>query len=174
MRQSKRVAILLLVELDEKIHPSAATRLDNKPGWEENPRGFPHVEGAEEVYAIKLTGADNSAGPRDFSEFLRKLTAPVDVKVAMDTAAHELGHVLSEVFEIPGGMQDDPRSKMEVTGSEWFEKLTPEQHNRLCLNEAQAWKIGQIIRPETDPNEPASALATYNCDVAGKPLPKED
>lgn len=172
----KKIAILITLNPDKKLEPSGTGRIDDKPGF---PRGkFPDVEGADEIYIVYVTGQGSTQNAlpvspsRDFAKFLRFLVSPVADSEAMDSLAHELGHVMSNIFEVPGGMQDDPRSTGELRKGYTPKTATDEQQARVCFNEAQAWRFGKLIRPEIDPKEPPAALGTYQCNVAGESIRK--
>lgn len=75
----------------------------------------------------------------------------------VDSAAHELGHVLSDVFALPGGTKDDPRGGAGLDRS----KVTVEDATRMWSCEQQAWALAEKMRPDLDQIQKGQSLATY-------------
>ena len=79
----------------------------------------------------------------------------------VDITAHELGHILSAVYEIPGGMKQDPRTLKEETANRWDNVPTVEQADRIWANEVLAWKLAEKIVPNLNKQDAKEALDTY-------------
>jgi hypothetical protein len=143
----KKVAILFEIDTSDKENSSGTTRLDDK--------GFGMVPGADETYLVRVNDSFHPG------------TEGKPNKAAMlDAAAHELGHVLSSVFKVKGGMHEDPRSRLEFQGMHGMDEIeehaTPDQCGRLWANENIAWQIAEKIRPELNQADKQMCLDTYN------------
>jgi hypothetical protein len=158
-RLKKAVAILLYIDTTETNDSSMTARTDIRP----NNMGFPVVEGADEAYAIRVNNATSPTAPGVFNN-----------PSMLNDAAHELGHALSSIFEVPGGMMDDPRTKGEFQNLTGIKRVafefglatltdvaTPEQRERILVNEKLAWDIAEKIRPGLNQAERERAYGTY-------------
>ncbi len=142
----KKVAILLTIDTSEKEEASATVRLD-LPGSEHEGMGIP---GADETYLVRVHD-DTTPGPEGKPN-----------KAAMlDSAAHEIGHVLSSVFKMKGGMHEDPRTLGEFHDNRWWNQASVNQANRVMTNEKLAWDIARKIRPSINEEQIKAALETY-------------
>src|SRR5277367_6786865 len=101
----KKVAILVTIDSGEQEDSCYSSRVDSLSG---KARMKYQVPGADETYIV---GIHNSSHNRPHS----LMEAP-NADEMLDCAAHELGHVLSAIFEKPNGMMNDPRQKEELTG----------------------------------------------------------
>lgn len=139
----KRVAILIQIDAGEQERSCFSMRSDTNGG--------PDISGADETYIVSI---HNSSIVRTHNVF----EAPNRDEM-LDCAAHEIGHVLSGVFELPGGIKDDPRTGKEITS---WNKPTPEQIQRILASERLAWDIGEKVRPQLNKAGRDKALSTYS------------
>jgi hypothetical protein len=142
-KKLKRAIILVAIDPEER-EDSSSTRLVPKEML--NVKENPALGDADEVYEVTVTALDPTQSDM------------------LDTAAHELGHVLSAMFDLPGGMKDDPRTRGKVSlFTQVFgpEHLGEEERKRLKSNEVGAWNIGRKIRPELSLDKARKSLRTY-------------
>jgi hypothetical protein len=74
--------------------------------------------------------------------------------------AHEIGHILSGVFEVPGGLKDDPRAKGEIHCN-CPRCATPDQQRGIWNSEKMAWEIARKITPNLNEQDEKQSLASY-------------
>jgi len=143
----KQVAILMTIDDSPTRGDSCRTRRsDNNPV---RPTRI-SVPGADQTYEVIVIN-DEDRTPTLTKE-----------QQMLDCAAHELGHVLSSIFEVPGGMAEDPRTLGEFVGNRYaYEHPTESQQRRIYQNEKLAWEIGKKIRPEIDEDDMRTSLASY-------------
>ena len=103
-------------------------------------------------------GVDPLPGVESYTVFVNKGS---DYGDAMDATAHELGHAVSAIFELPGGMKNDPRPQKEFNSRYDQVNLTLEQADRIWSNERLAWKIAEKIKPDLDKANAKRALDSY-------------
>jgi len=142
----KKVAILLTIDTSKKTKGTSGTaRTDDK--------SLISIPGADETYFVKVCD-DMVPGPKGKPNKYAMLT----------TAAHEIGHVLSSIFKVPGGMHEDPRSTGEITKPAeemYLDDFTPDMAKRIYSNEILAWNIAKQIRPDLHEDEALAAMETY-------------
>jgi len=143
----KKIAILMEVDIDEKEISCGTLRADKAP--------VPaimrvQVPGADETYLVFIHDSDES-----------KPIGEGNVQAMVDCAAHEIGHVLSSVFKLPGGMLDDPRGNGELNTPELYNNPTLQQRQRIWNNEIMAWNIARKVRPQLDEAGVKRALDSY-------------
>lgn len=138
----KKIVIFMTVDNDNHAEPSG-TRLVDEPEHQ--------FKGADETYKVFVNDSDSNLG------------TDVPSKQAMATAAaHELGHVLSSIFDLPGGMKQDPRQLGELVHVCCAAHgANDEQRNRIRRNERLAWKLARKIYPNLAKENARLALATY-------------
>jgi hypothetical protein len=149
--EEKTIGILVHFDPYDTTHSSGAVRTDNKKNLAGTSFKIPNTD---ETYIVFMNNnpKDNLAGESERDSQL-------------DGLAHELGHVLSSIFRIPGGMQDDPRAKGEFRHMCCAaHAATPKQAEAIFHNEKLAWEIARKIRPEINPESERQALATYDPD----------
>ena len=143
----KRVAILLEIDTGDKTNASGTCRSDQAGG--------PSVPGADETYVVNITDGWHSG-----------LDGKPNKAAMMDSCAHELGHVMSSVFKVKGGMHEDPRQKGEFKHIDSFDEarrsMSADQAGRLWHNEELAWELALKIRPEVNREQMQEALDTYS------------
>ena len=143
----KRVAVMMTIDTGEHEQASGIVRSDRLEG--DLHVAFP---GADETYMMYVNDDNNVDGPGK----------PNKARM-LDSAAHELGHLLTSVFKVKGGMHEDPRQRGEFRGM-----FSPEQQStvnqceRLWGNELLAWKIAEKIRPQLDTKFAAQSLDSYH------------
>jgi hypothetical protein len=143
----KQVAILIRIDSGEQEQSCYSGRSDLFPGNKKH-----EVPGADETYIVGIHNS-NSNREHHFMEAPNK-------NEMLDCAAHELGHVLSAIFDLPGGMLNDPRQKGELQGL--FAHPNSEQVKRILENETLAWKLAEKIRPELDKESARKDLDSYS------------
>ena len=129
----KRIAILM--EIDDGHDPekfSYSVRSDTL-------RSANHyqLKGAEQTYRVVVNEQE-----------AHKINPGIESQDAvLDAAAHELGHVLSQIFNTKA-MLNDPRTKGEFVGMKCEHcEATPDQAARVYANEVEAWKHAEKMRP---------------------------
>ena len=148
--QKKKVGILLIMDPDNTEDSSGACRSDNVKNRVGQSFKLP---GTDETYLVFI---NNCAQDR--------LKSQTENDAQLDSTAHELGHVLSSIFRIPGGMQDDPRPRKEIDSANACcirHGATAEQLKRIQTNELLAWKLAKKIRPQVSPDGIKAALDSY-------------
>jgi len=143
----KRVAILMQIDTGDKENPSATTRADVLENGIQ-------VEGADETYMIYVNDSHSPGRP-----------GKPNKQAMLNSAAHELGHVLSSAFKVSGGMHEDPRTMREFVGMGSLHEIrvrsTDEQKKRIHSNETLAWELAKKIRPEITDKQAQESLDTY-------------
>ena len=84
---------------------------------------------------------------------------------SVDVAAHELGHVLSGIFELPFGVKSDPRTPdakgvAEVGRGDGLD-ISKDAAGRIWESEALAWKLAKGIWPQLSQREMEYSLESY-------------
>jgi hypothetical protein len=144
---TKRVAILLTIDVGEQEKSCYSARLDD-----ENHHHL-GVPGADETY---LVGVYNSNAHREHA-----LLEQPNAGEMMDCAAHELGHVLSQTFKIPEAVADPRGVELLPTGPGRFPQPNADQIQRILAGEKKAWEVALQIRPSIDRVSMSKDLASY-------------
>ena len=143
----KKVAILVTIDTGEQSQSCYSGRSDKFPKGHNRLS----VPGADETYVVGIHNS-NANRTHNFMEMPNR-------DEMLDCAAHELGHVLSAVFEYPEGMMNDPRQLGELPYP--WSTPNPEQKKRMIANEALAWKLAEKVRPNLDRDGAAKDLKSY-------------
>lgn len=144
----KKVAILIRIDTGEQERSCYSGRADKFPEGNSHAVSVP---GADETYIVGIHNSSHSH-ERNFME-------QPDRDEMLDCAAHELGHVLSGVFEYPEGIMNDPRQRGELPYP--WSRPDAKQRERMLANEALAWKLAMKIRPGLDQGNAKDALDSY-------------
>lgn len=134
--------VLIAIEIDT-TNTEASVVADMVDAWPETTPLLAELQGTE-AYVVKVGGGDTGNGEN-----------------ALDSCAHELGHVLSAIFKVPGGMRQDPRTNKEITILDnMLDNYSQNQVIRIWSNEQLAWALAEKIRA-IDPLEKARCPQTY-------------
>jgi hypothetical protein len=126
--------VVIFMDIDTTKQDSSAVRTGMPSP------NMPEVPGVES-YTVYVRGDDGFGKP-------------------IDSAAHELGHMLSSVFELPTGMKNDPRTTGELANNHGAPR-TINQMDRIYSNERLAWKLAEKIKPDLDPEDKQKCLDSY-------------
>lgn len=135
----KKVIIVIEIDTEQKGESSIGKMADVMPEMAMPLSMLPNTDG----FVVRVAGGDDNG------------------KYAVDSLAHELGHAISSIFNIPGGMNQDPRTCKEIlTIQSKLNLFTANQMERIYSNEVLAWELAGKIAP-IDPMEKARCLQTY-------------
>lgn len=155
-----RKKVLMIIDIDtEKQGISGVGPADFlSPVFKQAAKSISQLEGRPvEIYEVQV----------------RKDVEDYNQDALIDVTAHEIGHALSRVFDLPGGMMSDPRTLGELVNRSVDDNRpgphgpdchcanpTLEQMGRIVTNEQLAWKLAHKIRP-IDPATEKHAMDTY-------------
>lgn len=119
----------------------------------------PYKHDSPHYQAARILGANDA-----WSVKIQQPTDDSNGTPVQDVLAHELGHMVLSVLELPGGIQDDPRSHLKEHScpacDPKAEKITLAEAYQEYYCEQSAWGIARKMFTLNPVSEPY-ALSTY-------------
>lgn len=164
-KMRKRVLIYVDIDTENDSKVSGAANVNSVGSKERQDialaRALPNFV-PDERYVLQLRAVNTVRQP------MKPLGETLENQVSI--MAHEMGHIISGILEVPGGMKKSPQSKGELSHLEaLLFGPTREQRARMWTNELVGWEVAHKMGLPIDAKLEREALETYR---VPEPMPE--